>query len=554
MSVDVRRKVVVTEAARKNTGDWENEMTKKMTSSGLSTSRRDLLAGSAALGIAAGMGPAVLGNEAKAAEPQRGGTLRMGLGHGSSTDSLDPGSFENGFSSGMGMGGLFNYMTEVNEFNELQAELAEEWDSPDAQTWTFKIREGVEFHNGKTMTPADVVASLNHHRGPDSTSAVSSLFEQVADMRVDGNTVVIELNAANADYPFIVSDYHMGIMPSDGEGNIDATSGIGAGSYKLESYEPGTEAVLARHPNYWKSNRAWFDGIEMYTIADPTARQNALVTGQVDVIDRVDPKTADLMAQAPNIELVEATGTLHYTMPMNTTVAPFDDNNVRQALKYAIDRDDIVDKILRGHGVVGNDHPIAPSNRFHANIEQHSYDPDKAKWYLQQSGLDSLAVDLSTSDAAFVGAVDAAVLYKEHAKAAGIDINVVREAADGYWADVWMQKPWCLCYWGGRPTEDWMFSTTYSADAPWNDTFWVNDRFNELLLQARAELDENLRAEMYTEMQDILANDGGALVMAFANHVDGASTNVTNSGQIGGNWGLDGGRLMERWWFVDPSA
>ncbi len=554
MSVYVRRTVVIAEAAHKDKGDWEINMTKKTTSSGLATSRRDLLAGSAALGIAAGMGPAVIGNQAKAADPKKGGTLRMGIGHGSSTDSLDPGSFENGFTTNLGMGGLFNYLTEVNEYNQLQAELAEEWDSPDAQTWTFKLREGVEFHNGKTMTADDVVASLSHHRGEDSTSAVSSLFEQVSDMRTDGNTVVIELNAPNADYPFIMSDYHLAILPSDGEGNIDATSGIGAGSYKLVSYEPGTEAVLERHANYWKSDRGWFDNVEMYTIADPTARQNALVTGQVDVIDRVDPKTADLMAQAPNIELVEATGTLHYTMPMNTTVAPFDDNNVRMALKHAIDRDDIVDKILRGHGVIGNDHPIAPSNRFHANLEQHTYDPDKAKWYLQQSGMDSLAVDLSTSEAAFVGAVDTAVLYQEHAKAAGIDINVIREAADGYWADVWMQKPWCTCYWGGRPTEDWMFSTAYSADAPWNDTFWIHDRFNELLLQGRAELDENLRAEIYSEMQDIVANEGGVVVAAFANHVDGASTGLANSGQVGGNWGLDGSRLMERWWFVDPSA
>jgi len=531
-------------------------MTFKRTPINLHASRRDVLAGSAALGVAAGMGPAILGNRARAADPQRGGTLRMGLGHGSSTDSLDPGSYENGFTSSMGMGGLFNYLTAVNEFNQLAPELASEWDaSPDAKVWTFKIRDGVEFHNGKTMTADDVVASLNHHRGPDSTSAVSSLFEQVVDMRADGNTVVIELTAGNADYPFIVSDYHLAIMPSDGEGNIDATSGIGAGSYMLVSYEPGTEAIMARFPNYWKSDRGWFDGVEMLTIADPTARQNALVTGQVHVIDRVDLKTADLMAQDPNVELVEATGTLHYTMPMNTTVAPFDDNNVRMALKYAIDREDLVDKILRGHGVAGNDHPIAPVNRYHAdNIEQHTYDPDKAKWYLKEAGLDSLAVDLSTSDAAFVGAVDTAVLYKEHAKAANIDINVIREAADGYWSDVWMQKPWCTCYWGGRPTEDWMFSTAYSADAPWNDTFWINDHFNELLLSARAELDENLRAEMYAEMQGIVSNDGGALVAMFANNVDAASTQLGNSGQIGGNWGLDGGRLMERWWFLDPSA
>jgi peptide/nickel transport system substrate-binding protein len=112
-------------------------MTFKRTPINLHASRRDVLAGSAALGVPAGMGPAILGNRARAADPQRGGTLRMGLGHGSSTDSLDPGSYENGFTSSMGMGGLFNYLTAVNEFNELAPELASEWEaSPDAKVWT----------------------------------------------------------------------------------------------------------------------------------------------------------------------------------------------------------------------------------------------------------------------------------------------------------------------------------------------------------------------------------------------------------------------------------
>lgn len=526
----------------------------------LNATRRTVLGGAAAAGAAAAMGPAVLGGNAAGADshmPKRGGTLRIGMGHGSTTDTLDPATFENAFASSMGMGGLFNYLTAVDEKNQLAPELAEEWEAtPDAMTWTFKIRKGVVFHNGKTMTPDDVVASLNYHRGEDSISAVSSLFEQVVDIRAEGDKVVVELNAGNGDYPYIVSDYHLGIQPSDGEGNIaDPKSGIGAGSYMVVEYEPGVAATLERNPNYWKTNAAWFDAVQMTTIADSGARQNAIMSGQVDVIDRVDLKTADLLERHPDVDLVEATGTLHYTLPMRTDMAPFDDNNVRMALKYAMNREEVVDKILRGHGVPGQDTPITPANRYYADdIEAASYDPDKARWYLKQSGLDSLAVDLSTADAAFVGAVDAAVLYKEHAAAAGIDINVIREASDGYWSNVWMNKPFSTCYWGGRPTEDWMFSTAYAADAPWNDTFWKHDRFNELLIQARAELDEGLRREMYREMQQILATEGGVLVAMYANHVDAASTALRHGPDVAGNWGLDGGRLMERWWFDDPSA
>ena len=186
----------------------------------LDATRRTVLGGAAAAGAAAAMGPTILGGgKAQASEPQRGGTLRMGLGHGSTTDSLDPATYENGFSSGMGMGGLFNYITAVDETNQLEPELAEDWSaSADAATWTFKIRKGVTFHNGKDVTPDDILASLNYHRGEDSISAVSSLFEQVDDIRVDGDSIVISLNAGNADYPYIMSDYHLGIQPSDGEG------------------------------------------------------------------------------------------------------------------------------------------------------------------------------------------------------------------------------------------------------------------------------------------------------------------------------------------------
>jgi peptide/nickel transport system substrate-binding protein len=112
---------------------------------------------------------------------------------------------------------------------------------------------------------------------------------------------------------------------------------------------------------------------------------------------------------------------------------------------------------------------------------------------MKKAGMLDHTFNLHAADAAFAGAVDAAVLMKEQAKKAGININVVREPDDGYWSNVWMKKEWCMCYWGGRPIEDMMFSVAYSDGAPWNDTHWKNDRFNELLVSARAELDTDKR-------------------------------------------------------------
>jgi len=253
----------------------------------------------------------------------------------------------------------------------------------------------------------------------------------------------------------------------------------------------------------------------------------------------------------PNIEIFEVTGNMHYTFPMLTNQAPFDDINVRKALKYGLDRQEMVDKILQGHGMVGNDHPIGPANQYLAtDIPQLEFDGDKAKFYMKEAGLTELSVDLSASDAAFNGAVDASQLYQASAKNAGININVVQEPADGYWSNVWLKKGWCACYWSGRATEDWMFSTAYESGVPWNDTHWENARFQELLLTARAELDSNKRREQYTEMQMLLSQEGGTIIPMFANTVDAASTKLAHGPDIGNIWQMDSSRLTERWWFA----
>ena len=134
--------------------------------------------------------------------------------------------------------------------------------------------------------------------------------------------------------------------------------------------------------------------------------------------------------------------------------------------------------------------------------------------------------------------------------AAGIDLNGVREPKDGYWDNVWMKKPWCASYWQGRPTIDWMFATAYAADAAWNDTFWKNPRFNELLIQARSETDTKKRAVMYSEMQELLHNDGGVLVLMFNSYVSAYSNKLGHDQHVAANWDDDGMKITSRWWFA----
>lgn len=514
-------------------------------------SRRELLKSVAAAGaLAIGSTGAILPSFAQEAAPKKGGHFKIGIGAGATSDSLDPATYVDSFMQTFGHS-LHGYLTEVDAEGRLVGELAESWEaSKDAKTWTFKLRQGVEFHNGKTLDADDVIASINHHRGEQSKSAAKGIVGAIDEIRADGpGAVVVVLKQGNADFPFLLDDYHLVIMPAkDGKADI---SGVGAGGYVLDSIDYGVKGISRRFANYWKPNAAWFDSFEALAIRDVTARTNALTTGQIHAMDRCDLKTIHLLERNKNLEIVSSSGTQHYTVPMLVDVAPFDNADVRLALKYAINRQQLLDTVLRGYGQLGNDHPIASTNRFFAkDLPQREFDPDKAKFHLKKAGLSDLKVGLSASDAAFSGAVDAAVLYQQDAAKAGIAIDVIREPSDGYWESVWRKKPWAMCYWSGRPTADWMFSQVYASDASWNDTHWKNGRFNELLLSARSELDDAKRLEMYSQMQAICSDDSGAVIPIFANYVNALSRKVGHN-KIGTSWDVDGHRSAERWWFAD---
>lgn len=510
-------------------------------------SRRQFLQGAAALG-AVSLASGVLGPSAFASSGG-GGRLRVGIGHGSSGDSLDPATFENDFTRALAYA-HHNYICEITADGDVAPELAESWETDDAKTWVVHLRRGVEFHNGREMTADDVIASFNHHRGDDTVSAASVLLEPVVEIRKDDDyTVVFQLEDANADFMFICADDHIAIKPANDNGTIDATDGIGAGPYVLRDFDPGVSASLERFGNYWKEGKPHFAEVELLSIHDQSARTNALMTDELDVIDSVDLATVHRLKEVPGIVVDESLGYRHNTFTMRTDTAPFDNSDVRLAVKYAVDRQQLIDTVLRGYGVRGNDHPVSPQNRFHAaDLPQREYDPDRARHHLERAGLDRLEVTLHAANAAFDGAVDAAVLFQETAREAGIDINVVRAPDDGYWSDVWMVESFKAVYWSGRVTEDMVFSTTYSAGADWNDTFWEHDRFNTLLRQARAELDEDRRAEMYHEMQSILRDDGGAVIPMFENYVFARRDRVENDGDLAGNRNLDGMKFSERWW------
>ncbi len=513
--------------------------------------RRRFMEGALGLGATVLAAEAIMGR-ALAAQ-QKGGTFRQALTGGATSDVLDPAKILDSYMINVSSQ-LRNNLTEIGPDNALRAELATEWEaSADAATWTFRLRSGIEFHNGKSLTSADVVESFLHHMGPDADSAAAGIVGQIKEVRADGpDLVVFVLEGGNADWPFLVSDYHLPICPAKEGGGIDWESGAGTGGYSLVSYEPGVNTIVERNPNYWKEGAAFFDSIENLFIADSTARTSALISGRINSISNLDLKTIDLLDQAPSANVLSTYGNKHCTFPMHADKAPFDNNDVRMALKLAMDRTQLVTTILRGYGEAGNDHPIGPANLYRATAEelpQREFDPERAKFHLKQAGLDSLSVELYVASSAFEGAVETGALFQETAAQAGIEINLNRAPDDGYWSNVWLKQPFSASYWGGRPTEDWIFSQIYTTGVDWNEGMWSNERFDNLLVEARAELDTAKRRELYVEMQRIVHDEGASIIPLFMAYTHAVSSDIDLPEQVASNWELDGHKNGERWSF-----
>lgn len=513
-------------------------------------SRREFVNYAGAAGVATAAAGSLWTTKVAQAAPNKGGTFRLGAHDGNTSDTHDPGTYLS-FAMIQLAHTYRSYLTLIEPGGALGPDIATSWQANDGATeWTFEITKDASFHSGKKLTAEDVIASMNHHRGEATTSAAKALLADVTDIVKNNDySVTFKMSAGNADLPWLMTDYHLPICPANSDGTIDWQSGDGSGPYKIVDHEFGVGTTLERHEG-WHLEGAYFDSVEMTVLNDPNARQTALVTGDVDAVTQLDLKTLALLKRDPNIEIDNVPSAAAITMPMLTNVEPFTDVNVRNALKFAVDRNELVEKIAFGAATVGNDFHVSPAMPYWPDdIPQREYDPDQAKSLLKKAGMEGLSVNLSVADSVYSGAVDMCVLYAEHAKKAGININVVREPNDGYYSDVWLVKPWCAVQWGARPTPDVMFSLAYKDDAAWNESKWQNARFNELLRAAKSETDDTKRADMYREMCMIARDDGGSVIPFFPNFVYARRKNVRHSGTLAASWQVDGARGCSRWWF-----
>ncbi|MES2844994.1 MAG: ABC transporter substrate-binding protein [Pseudomonadota bacterium] len=511
-------------------------------------SRREFVGRAGALGITAATASTLFASAARAQEPKKGGLLRAGMAGGESTNSLDPAlaASEVPFAVNMTWGEM---LVDVNAQGEIDYRIAEEISSSaDAKEWKFKIRAGVEFHNGKTVTAEDVVQTLKRHTDEKSQSGALGIVQGIADMKAEGDMVTLTLASANADLPFLMGDYHLIIQPNGGFDN--PAEAVGAGPYKVVVHEPGVRHGFEKHANYFDSTIGHADQVEIIVINDNTARTAALQSGQVHMINRLDPKIIELLKNAPGVQIKSVAGRGHYVFIMHVDKAPFDNNDLRMALKYAINRQEMVDKILGGYGTVGNDFPINTAYPlFDDTIPQREYDPVKAAEHYKASGHDGSPIVLRTAAGAFPGAVEAAQLFQQSAAAAGIPLEIKREPDDGYWSDVWNVQPFCASYWGGRPVQDQMYSTAYLSTADWNDTKFKNPEFDATLIAARAELDPEKRKAMYSELAHTLRDEGGLILPMFNDFVEAIRDDI-QGWEEDPNGELMNGRALAKCWLA----
>ncbi|VVP00741.1 Periplasmic dipeptide transport protein [Pseudomonas fluorescens] len=466
----------------------------------------------------------------EAASPGKGkpgGRIRVAGSSSSTADTLDPakGSSSTDYVRHFM---FYNGLTRFDSQMVPQLELAERIDTTDATLWVISLRKEVTFHNGKALTADDVVFSLARHKDPITGSKVLAVASQIAEVKANGpHEVQIRLSGPNAELPSVLAISHMLIVPA---GTSDFSQGIGTGPFKVKEFKPGVRSIGVRNTNYWKPGLPYLDEIEFIAISDEPSRINALLSGDVHIINEVNPRSTVRIKASAKHRVVDSPSGNYTDLIIRQDQMPGKSPEFTEAMKLLLDREQIKSAIYRGFARVGNDHPIAPGARFfNADLPQRTYDPEKAKFLLKKAGMENITMPLMCSPAA-TGSVDVAVLLQQSAKQAGLKLDVNRLPSDGYWSNHWAKHPLSFGNINPRPNADMLFSQFFQSSAPWNESGWKNDQFDQLLLQARGETDEVKRGKMYGDMQALVHEHCGIGVPVFISNIDGADQRVKGYG------------------------
>ena len=412
--------------------------------------RRSLLVSGAALGGGLLVGSLAGRKLALAQTPTAGGNARVAMSAFNPKSTLDPAIATSELDLLTG-GLLYDNLIKLDTSFAPQPALATEWEADGSGTvWTFKLRDGVTFHDGSNLTADDVVATiirvLDPATGSPAQSSLSQCLSASGAKAIDPKTIQFTLSVANAFFPVLIGGYNLRITKAGKNPTND--SAIGTGPFMLGSFVPGESFVVKRNPNYWREGRPYLDGIEIVAIREEAAKLQAVLTGDVDLADSIGVSSVRQLEGNADAQVYRLKNASFNVIAVQSKVAPYDQLAVRQALKHAIDREKMVAVVLQGQGSVGMDIPVAADDAlFPEGFAPLPYDPEKAKSLLQSVGLSSLDVVLYTGGeaAAFMDAT--AIAVQDMVAASGINMTLQKVPATTYWSDVWMKQPVFSSFW-----------------------------------------------------------------------------------------------------------
>jgi len=453
-----------------------------------------------------------------------GGTLRFATAGGTPNDTVDPALAGSGFTL-INAGLLYDTLVRADVNFELQPSLATEWTaSDDVKSWSFKIRDGVTFHDGKALTAKDVAFTMNRILDPDvgasQLSALEPFLEAAGISTPDDLTITFDLIQANAFFPVLLSSVAFGVVP---EGTTDFSQGNGTGPFVLDNFAAGTNASYTRNDEYWKGDgKPFLDGVELVSIGEDATRIQSLLAGSQDIIDVVTGSSIALLKGNAQPLYIEAGGFVN--MAAWGTTAPFNDPRVIDAMKYAQDRSKIMGVVAPGFDMTGPDIPVPVSDPFYPpDLVAREYDPERAKSLLKAAGFgDGLKLDLY----AYQGdKLDAAVTYKETAAPAGIDINVIKWPGETYYDQIYLKKPFIADSWA-RLHISTALSTIFDSKSANNEAKFYSDHLDKLIAEAVTTTDVDKQKQIYGEALTLIDRESTMLIPGWLPQVYGVSNKL----------------------------
>ena len=488
-------------------------------------SRARLLLNTAAA-AAVGISPALFGQASAlaATTPKKGGLLTGGFVGGGTAETLNPFLGVTPIDEGR-IQNLYDPLVLSNADLSRSPGLALAWNAnKDSTVYEVKLRPGVEFHNGKTFGAEDVIYSIQQmaKKGSAGVPFVSNI--NLGGMKaINKLTVKIPLKSPDADLEGNFVYYNTWIVP---KGQTDYKHPIGTGPFKFQSFIPGQQSLFVKNPNYWVTGKPYVDSLKIVAISDNTARLNALLSGQVDMMAQLPTEQAKAHQAAGDMTVLVAPSPQAMMFYMDTTKKPYTDNRVRQAVRLLVDRKALVSGAINGYGTVGNDIVGKGLPFYDDALPQREQDIDKAKSLLKAAGQEKLTIELDTSDI-FPGFVEAATLLKQQAKAAGVTINIKQVPTNSYYNPslLYLKMPFAETQWPVNSLK-FFYLQALASDAPYNETHWHSKSWNDLLKKAIAAPSKAKAQAYWNQVQKIQYDQGGYINWTNADWVDGLSKKV----------------------------